>query len=416
MDFFVVFLRLGTMTETIEQTIFIELQELVRGKPFAGFAAGEFVDMLGRKIALKAGDIADFVANTLALIADFQGRGMPGLPIDARRHDKGDAAGWIVGAEAGEVTTSDGSTVVPVVNLEAEWTGLGQELITDRLQTNFSPTIDLENKAIRGGSLTNWPATVDEKGAPLFSAVELAQGIRALGQIEEVASLGQIEQTETSGQLELIEGARAPEDDEIMTIEVTQEQLDELLDERVKAALAELETATPEPVKAEVDYAELAEALGLNTGAAEEQQIKHLDQLAELIEQQANLRWQEKLGRMRRENRYAELSARVTGGSPEAPRGLPVDADTLKGELLKLTPDQAKFWGGLLETTVKAGLTDFAELGHGLQLQAKRDVPDYAVESLRATIAAGNSPDEFFATAGLGSATDYDLSEYTEEK
>lgn len=99
---------------------------------------------------------------------------MPGLPIDARQHDKGEAAGWIVDASEGEVNDSEGQAV-PVIMLAAEWTKLGLELLRDRIMANFSPTVDLRHQVIRGGSLTNWPASVDAAGAPLFPAVELAQ-------------------------------------------------------------------------------------------------------------------------------------------------------------------------------------------------------------------------------------------------
>jgi len=86
----------------------------------------------------------------------------------------------------------------------------------------------------------------------------------------------------------------------------------------------------------------------------------------------------------------------------------------LRDELLKLTQEQATFWSGLLEATVKSGLTEFSEIGHSARGNVKRAVPDYAVRSLKASIAAGNAPELFFEMAGLGSAADYDLSPYEE--
>lgn len=160
----------------MQNFLFVDLSSLTPGKPFAGFAAGSFVDMNGREVEFKASSLKTFMTNTLKAIALAKGKGMPGLPIDARAHDKGDAAGWVVDAAEGEVMDSEGEAV-PVIMLAAEWTKLGLELLRDRIMANFSPTVDLKGKVIRGGSLTNWPASVDGNGVPLFPAVELAEGM-----------------------------------------------------------------------------------------------------------------------------------------------------------------------------------------------------------------------------------------------
>lgn len=410
-----------TPGDTAQGFVFVNLAgyQLTPGRPFAGFAAGNFTDMHGRPVELAAADISDYVANTNARITAYKQRNMPGLPIDARQHDKGDAAGWIIEATEGQVTDTAGQQIA-AVTLVPEWTDLGADLLKRRIQTNFSPTVNLTDKVIVGGSLTNWPATVDAAGVPLLAAVELAQGMTTF---EPVTEQEPTEQPATepepapiatdavdSRELSTSTGV------EIMTLELTQEQLDELVANRVKDTLAELNAQRPEPEPGSINYAELAQALGLATDDAEAQQVKHLDQLAELIEQQAQLKWQQKLSQMQRQNQYAELAARVTGGTPDAPRGIPTDADRLRDELLKLTPDQAKYWGGLLENVTRAGLTDFSELGHGKRTKQQHPVPDYAVDSLKAALAAGASPEEFFTTAGLGSASDYDLSAYVKKE
>lgn len=357
---------------------FIELAELVKGQPFAGMVAGSFVDMNGRDVELAAADIAEFAANTNALIAGYKERGMPGLPIDARRHDKGDAAGWIVLAEAGELPNG-----TPAVRITAEWTALGVELISGRIMTNFSPTIDLGGKAIRGGSLTNWPASLDERGVPLFAAVELAQGIHAY--IAPRQGVLPIDRSEGK-----------------MTIELTNEQLEEMVTARVTAQLAELNQQLP---------AQLAEALGVKADA----QIANIAELAEIIKAQEQRRWQNALAEMQRQNEYTELAASLTGGVADAPRGIPAQADELRDHLLKLTPEEATFWIDLLGNIQRAGLTEFAEAGHGKRVSVKRAVPEYAVRSLKAALAAGTDAEMFFSVAGLGSAAEYDLSPYEEK-
>lgn len=166
--------------------LFVDLSSLTPGKPFAGFAAGSFVDMNGREVEFKPDRLKEFLANTVKAIRAAMKQGMPGLPIDARQHDKGDAAGWIVDASEGSVVDSDGNTV-PVIMLAAEWTKLGLELLKEKILANFSPTVDLRNSVIRGGSLTNWPASVDGNGVPLFPAVELSSGMYQLVSLDSTA-------------------------------------------------------------------------------------------------------------------------------------------------------------------------------------------------------------------------------------
>ena len=73
-----------------------------------------------------------------------------------------------------------------------------------------------------------------------------------------------------------------------MAIELTQEQLDTLVSERVEAALTEAVTT--------------AQATG-GTG---------VNRLTELVEARVNARWQEKIELMQRESAAAELAREVT--------------------------------------------------------------------------------------------------------
>lgn len=331
---------------------------LTPGQRFAGFALGKFVDMHGRAVEFAQDTIGDFKTNTLKAIAAAKAKKMPGLPIDAKNHDKGEAAGWIVDAELGEVTDSTGR-VVSAIFLAAEWTSLGVRLLSEKILTNFSPTVDLTNKTIRGGSLTNWPASVDANGVPLFNAVELSN--RADLAVES-------QQAFLSG-------------DGTMAIELTQEQLDELVSRRVEAALTEAANSTA----------------GNDGGAA--------NRLTELVEQRVNARWQEKIELMQRESAAAELARDVTG------RGLPVPHDMLTAELMKLPPASVQFWGDLLKTVVSNGVTSFAELGSGER--GRKEKLDPAIKQvLDSHVAQGGTVADFFAHAGIGEATDYDLSFY----
>jgi hypothetical protein len=141
-------------------------------KPFDGMAAGEFTDMYGRKVKFKKEDLPAYVANTKAVLAstaDASGA-IVGLPIDGMNHDHQLAAGWVVDVELG----AGGN----VIEFTPRWTDWGMELIAGDVMRFFSPTVDLSNKTIMGGSLTNWPATRDEKtGKILLRPVELSAGL-----------------------------------------------------------------------------------------------------------------------------------------------------------------------------------------------------------------------------------------------
>ena len=363
---------------------------LTQGKPFAGFALGKFVDMHGRAVEFAKDSISEFLSNTIKAIDAAKAKRMPGLPIDAQKHDKGEAAGWIVSAELGEVTDSGGDSI-PAIYLAAEWTSLGVRLLSDKILTNFSPTVDLTNKTIRGGSLTNWPASVDAKGVPLFNAVEL----QAQSQTSDNPVVAAESQTDISDN-----------EDKDMTIEMTQE-LEEMVSARVKAALAEQNAGSQK-----VDLAQLVEAFGLNTEDAQQNQIKHLDELAQMVERQANLKWQQKLSTMQRENRTAELAQRVTGGTPDAPRGIPTQSEVLKAELMKLSNEQAKFWGGLMETITQNGLVDFSELGHSKKLTGTHQLPaEYATALTEGKLTVADLSNPIIAN-DLGDLNQYDLSQW----
>jgi hypothetical protein len=157
----------------------IDLASLTEGRPFDGMAFGKFVDMLGREVELNADDRDDYITNTQAAINETQTESgeLVGLPIDAGNHDKGDAAGWIVGVElAGDI-----------IRLIPKWTKIGLELIGEGLRRYFSPTVDVNNKTILGGALVNWPATHDSKGRVLLRPIELSSSIHSIHEVGDMS-------------------------------------------------------------------------------------------------------------------------------------------------------------------------------------------------------------------------------------
>ncbi len=335
-----------------------ELAGLTPGKPFAGFAVGEFVDMYGRAVKFTQDKLADYLKNTLQAIKSFQAKGRPGLPIDSKNHDKGEAAGWITGAELGQVIDSNGKTV-PAIMLLADWTELGVRQLAGKIMAGFSPTVDQTKHRIVGGSLTNWDASVDSNGVPLFNAIELSNRAGV----------------DDGSQPALLSGEKT------MAIELTQEQLDELVSKRVEAALTE----------------------AVNTAVKDDGNAAN--RLTELVEAKVNARWQEKIELMQRESAAAELAREVTE------KGIPYSANTLTAELMKLQPEQGEFWGKLLKNIAANGVVSFAEMGHGGRITGKQLEPEIR-RVLDDHVKQGGTIEDFFAYANIGEMGDYNLSAY----
>lgn len=371
---------------------FVELTEnMLTDKAFDGLVAGEFTDMHGRAVKITRANLAEIVKNTTALLETTRTEGgeLAGLPIDEVQHNKGHASGWIVGVEL----------VGDVLRIIPQWTELGRDLITKKIQRYFSATVDLAKQVLYGGTLTNWPATRDNKtGRVLLRPIELAEQATAENETPELPIPPNME-------------------NKIMTVELTQEVQD-LISAKISEGIAAGLAAQPKQ-ETQVDLSQLVEAFGLNTEKAEAQGLNHLNELAKQVEAQVNLRWQNILAEKQRENRYTELATKVTGGTTEYPRALPVTMDALKAALLKLPADQAQFWMDLCQNIVKSGLTEFAELGHGRdQKQGTRLLSESDKKQLKQFMKEGGTLDEFFAINAefIGEQDTYNLSEFSSKE
>ena len=386
------------MTDT-SGFLFTELT-LTDEKPFVGFAVGEFVDMYGREVEFAKEEINEFLANTLDAIKRAVSKNMPGLPIDSRKHDKGEAAGWITGAELGEIETTTGDTL-PVLRFLAKWTELGVELISKKIMTNFSPTVDLARKVVRGGSLTNWAASVDETGTPIFPAIELSQNVMGVMPRDEIIST---------------EVTMTPKEMKAMFQEFTTStllpQIGEMVDGKLEAHQAELQAE--ETNGKTVSLAELVASIDFD--ADKEDLVASFKKQYELAETQARLVAKREIELAKRETSVAELSQAVTHGTKQVPYGLPVRTADLQEFLLRLEPTDYEFAKSMLLTLQKSGRTEFAQLGHGGQMKQSLPVPAWAETGLKETLAAGNSPQSYFDAAGLGDVSQYDLSQFVEAK
>lgn len=161
--------------EKSNQFLFVELA-IEANKPFDGVAPGDFVDMWGREVEIKASDFPKYLENTKDAIEHTRTEGgeVVGLPIDAKGHLDDEAAGWIVDASLVEVEKPNGDKL-PVIQFVANWTEKGRELIEKGIRRMFSPTLNTKKKIILGGSLTNWPATRDAMGKVLLRPIALSE-------------------------------------------------------------------------------------------------------------------------------------------------------------------------------------------------------------------------------------------------
>jgi hypothetical protein len=319
----------------------LQSQTAQPGKPFDGMRAGSFTDMYGRAVTFDAKDLAGYVANTKAAIDATRAESgeIVGLPIDAQNHNKGDAAGWIIAAEL----------VGDVVRLTPRWTDLGLDLIGSSRQRFFSPTVDMENKTIVGGSLTNWPAT-RAKGKTLLRPIELAEG--------------------------------------------DPKPMDEALNKILEMLGAIWEKMNPKA--AEPEKSEPAADMAQTALAAELAQAKQA--IAELTAQ------------YERKNRYTEFAQRVTAGTKDNPRGLNMPAAELSEVLLSLPDEAAAKVQAMLETLV---VVDFAERGNAGKAERLEQLPAEYAPYLRQWIEAGKSTETFFqVNPEIGKASQFDLAEY----
>ncbi len=151
--------------------LFTELSKdnLIPGKPFDGFAPCNTRDMHGTPVVINPEELEVYLSNMQAAIEESRTESgeIVGLPIDAGvtgDHDKGDAGGWIVGVER------EGN----VLRFIPKWNELGMEVISKSIRRYFSPTIDLKNKKIVGGSMTNYSAINFGAGKVVLRPIELA--------------------------------------------------------------------------------------------------------------------------------------------------------------------------------------------------------------------------------------------------
>lgn len=170
----------------------------------------------------------------------------------------------------------------------------------------------------------------------------------------------------------------------------------------------DLSKATPEQKEALLSQARVDVIAEMQTTPPAE--------LASLIEARTNEGVQAALMVEKRKSHVAEFSARVVGGTPEAPQGLPVAKSALESLLLSLPEDKQAELETMLSAIVEKGITQFTELGHGKITGGNRELPAEMKGYLKKWVEGGNKVDAWFSVnaAELGNMSEYNLAEFQE--
>jgi hypothetical protein len=449
----------------------LQLQEGAEtDKFFDGVSAGTFIDFYGRRFTIAAKDLPKIIENTLRVIQSgtTESGELVGLPIDVANHDNGDGAGWIKSLELDETRN--------VIRLLPKWNELGRNLIGENIRRYFSPTIDLAQKVIMGGTLTNWPASRDgTTGEILLRPIELSQGVYAMSINKDIANL-------TDGSLmDLVnkvfnafmdqygtndwscypmdifdEYIIASSDNKLFKVTYLMDAdgnvefapVGEWVEVEMTYVEASMEPASKSKFnlsdfiarlikgsggsennieKGKVDMTSKSEQNEINTTApavpdmvalvngaseAELAQLAENPAIAKLIETRTDAA----VALQKRAADVAQFSKAVAL-SEDKKAGLPVPSDRLEKFLLSLNDEQLKEAREIFEHIAKTGFVSLSEQGHGAIVTGTKPLPTFVQASLEVVLKAGGTVENFFKenAAELGDMRDYDLSAFVQK-
>ncbi len=332
-------------------------------------------DMHGRTLSIKPDELPAYVANTQAVLEstrDSAGE-IVGLPVDLRNHDHQGGAAWIVGLELDRARN--------VIQFVLNWTEQGIDLVKKNISRYFSPSFDDVNKVILGGSLTNWPASVNKRGQMLLRPVELSRSMY------------------TKGANNMTVESVVPENKTLLEILAD-------LPKRIAEAIGPKPAAQPpeQPHVSELSNATISELLQTPEAIAE-------------LGRQAEAKAAEMSRAALRQKHVVEFASTVVGGTPSRPIGLGVRADEIVELLLGMEEKQSLAVERILSKFLDS-VINFAELGYGGSGFVKKPkLPAEYREAAQVWVASGKPIAEFFREVmpELGKPEDYNLAEYQKE-
>lgn len=376
---------------TINGILFTDLAMLTESKSFDALAPGTFWDKWGEEVTFTKEDIALIASNTQKAIDSTLSESgeLVGLPIDAFGHDQGDGAGWMVKAELSESG---------ILRVTPKWTDIGKDLITRGIRRFFSASIDLENRVLFGGTLTNYPAVRSQDGSMLLKPIELSKSLFAFSLDEEQRTIfqmmaGFIQELSTV----LFSGNKAP-DKKVIQSEVKKMEVN--LKDLTQDQIAELSKEYASTLGKTAELSDLPEPL---RNAVQE----HINKQTEL---QLKIRDQER--------KIAEFADSLIGGSEDETKGLPIDKNSLVDLMKGMKESDREKFQDMLQKIRDAKVVEFEEKGHNRKMQGTQQLPDEMKAELQKAIDKGISVDEFFKmnAVDLGSKSEYDLSEFQKKE
>jgi hypothetical protein len=120
----------------------------------------------------------------------------------------------------------------------------------------------------------------------------------------------------------------------------------------------------------------------------------------------------------KRKQHVKEFAARVVGGTPDKPFGIPVRSSAIVAALLSMPDKQREFMEGLI-LKLYEGAIDFAEHGiNGSEFVMGKTVPAEFTDSIKLWVKSGKSAASWFSEVmpELGDAKDYNLKEFAVQK
>ena len=373
----------------MKNSIFVDLSLMGESPHFDGMAAGTFVDMYGRKTTFEPGELGAYVTNTKrALESTKDGAGqIVGFPIDAMNHDNKQAAGWIT-----DVNLAFGRDII---EFSARWNDMGKDLIGRDVMRYFSPSIDISNKVILGGSLTNWPATRTADHQLLLKPVELSAQMSTYDDsANPLVMLGNVMSQMITELKSVLSGRQSPE------IETAQEgeSMTEETTTTTEAPVAEVVTLAAATIPAVVDLSS--------------------PDVMKLINERAETRAAALLAEREQKAHIAQLATRLTGGTTEKPIGLTVGHDRIVSFLSALPAELLPEAEAILVNAAEQAPIHFEEVGHSRVLQGTTQLPENIKPALSAWLGRGLSLEGFFETNSveLGVMSDYNLTEFSNKE
>jgi len=349
---------LGTeLSSGIDETIHSSIDGLAARDDIPFLSAG------GYEVEIKTNELDAYYNHSLEIIESTRTEKgeIVGLPIDKDKHDHAGGAGWIVGMEMDKTRN--------IIKFIVKWTKEGADLVRGNIRRFFSPSLDLINKTIIGGSLTNYPASKDSQNRLLLRPVELSQNMK------------EIDMAKT---------------------------LEELFGD-LKTSITEAINGKPDAPVTPSAPVELAE--GVNPSIQE--LLKTPDAIEEMGKRAVELA-QAAIKAGERKQHIVQFAASVAGGTKEKPFGLKVKPDRIVRLLLSLPEAQAKEVEAILSANLDAAI-DFAQ--HGFESNGfpiKPEIPGDYKAAARIWVEAGHKIEKWFDQyKELGSPADYNLAEFT---